>query len=295
MKWLWVCLLMMMQTGTGIASGGDFIPGSRAAAMGRTAVACPGIWSGATNQAGLAWQEGWQTGFFAENRFLLKEMGYGALTLSWSGQPGAFGMILLYHGCQQYNELKAGVSYARKFGKWFSFGIQLHYFRFQITEGYGSRGVVSCEIGWMVKPNRSWTVGMQVCNPVPIKLTQYPEERLSTVFRIGVGYDLAGKVLVLLEVEKDLEHPLVMRTGLEIRLAKGFCARIGMHSGPFTLTGGAGLSLGRLSVDIATEYHMVLGFSPGISVGYTFKKTLTTECTEKTRRPQRKRKSTTYE
>ncbi|MFH1936727.1 MAG: hypothetical protein ABIK52_04105 [Bacteroidota bacterium] len=277
MKWIFIGLIALSIAVSVLGSEGESLPGGRAAAMGRAAVAVPGIWSVSTNQAGMIWQDGWQAGLFAENRFLMKELCFEALALSWSGKPGAFGLVLSYHGFRLYNEFKAGISYARKFGKRFSMGVQLQYFRLQIAEGYGSRGVLSCEIGWMYKPDRFWTIGMQVCNPVPVKLTSGPEERLPVLFRLGVGYDLSGKVLILLEGEKDLELPLVLKTGLEVRLAKPVYGRIGMLTGPFMVTGGIGVTLGRLVVDIATEYHMVLGFSPAISIGYSFGKNFSSE------------------
>ncbi|NQV03651.1 MAG: hypothetical protein HQ542_13465 [Bacteroidia bacterium] len=220
----------------------------------------------------MIWQDGWQTGLYAENRFLMKELCFEALALSWSGQPGAFGLVLSYHGFHLYNEFKAGIAYARKFGKRFSTGVQLNYLRIQIAEGYGSRGVVSCEIGLMYKPDPTWTIGMQVCNPIPVKLSGHPDERLPLLFRLGASYNLSGKVLILLEGEKDLEHPLVVRSGMEVHLARQIYGRIGVLSNPFTVTGGIGLSLGKLTVDIATGYHMVLGLSPSISIRYLFNK-----------------------
>ncbi|MBL7138099.1 MAG: hypothetical protein ISS17_04955 [Bacteroidales bacterium] len=272
MKWICIGLIALSQAVSASGSGGAFLPGGRAAAMGRGAVALPGIWSVSTNQAGMIWQDGWQAGLFAENRFLMKELCFEALALSWSGKPGAFGLVLSYHGFQLYNEFKAGIAYARKFGKRFSAGVQLTYFRVQVAEGYGSKGMVSCEIGFMYRPDRAWTIGLQVCNPIPIKLTSHPDEQLPLLFRLGASYNLSGKVLILLEGEKDLEHPLVAKTGLEVRLAKPVYGRIGVLMGPFMVTGGIGVTLGRMVVDFATGYHMVLGFSPAISIGYSFNK-----------------------
>jgi len=240
--------------------------------MGSAAVAASGIWSVATNQAGIAWLQGWHAGLYAENRFLVKELCYESVALTWSGKPGAFGMVVSYYGFRLYNEITAGVTYARKFGRRFSAGVQLYYNRIQLGEGYGSKGLVSCKIGLMYKPDDSWTLGIQVCNPVPVKVTDYPEERLPILFRLGIGYDISGKVLVLLEGEKDLEHKPVIRTGIEIKLAKMVWGRLGVISDPFMVTGGIGLGLGKIRVDIATRYHMVLGFSPSLSVVYSFEK-----------------------
>mgnify|MGYP002640723899 FL=1 len=295
MKWISMGLIVLSQVFTVPGSGGEFIPDGRAVAMGRASVALPGVWSVFNNQAGFVWEQGWQVGLFVENRFLMKELSFEALSLSWSGRPGAFGLALSYQGFQLYNEFKAGIAYARKFGKRFSTGVQLNYLKIQIAEGYGSRGVISSEIGLMYKPDHSWTIGIQICNPIPVKISETPDERLPMVFRLGAGYNISGKVLILLEGEKDLEHPLVVKTGAEIHLARSVSARIGVLSDPFMVTGGFGLSLGRLAVDIATGYHMTLGFSPAISVGYSFGKDFTTENTKEARRTWRKRKGGSHD
>ncbi len=272
MKWVYLWL-MVISHGIGVfGAGSGYFPGGRMAGLGRASVALPGVWSVFNNQAGLAWDAGWQAGIFVENKFLMKEICYEAAGLTWSGRPGAFGLALSYYGFSLYNEFKAGFSYARKFGKRFSTGVQINYLSVQIAEDYGSKGTVSCEIGFMYRPDQNWTVGMHVCNPIPLKLSNHPDERLPILIRLGVGYDLSGRVLILLEGEKDLENPLTGRMGVEVRLARSVYARVGMLTCPFMVTGGIGFSLRRLVVDIATGYHMTLGFSPAISIGYSFTK-----------------------
>lgn len=270
MKRIWTGLFLMVQVIACQASLERTVAGGRAASLGGSAVACPGIWSVSANQAGLAWQEGWQAGLFAGNRFFVKELSMESLSLTWAGKPGAFGLSISHYGFRSYHEFSAGLSYALKFGKRFSMGVKLGYLQLSIAEGYGSKGALTSAIGWMYRPDDAWTLGMQVCNPVPVRLTSYPEERLPTIFRLGVGYALSGKLLILLEGEKDLEHSLIIRTGAEMRMGKGFFTRIGLHSGPFTVTAGVGLVMGKLSADIAMEYHTVLGFSPGVSLEYQF-------------------------
>lgn len=253
-------------------SGNNPVSGGRSASLGGVSAVLPGVWSVMTNQAGLAFTEGLQAGLFAENRFLMKELCSEVAVISWSGKPGAFGLGISCFGFNLYSEFRAGLTYARKFGKHFSGGVQLSYLRLQIAEGYASRGVVSCEIGFMYRPDIHWSFGMQVSNPVPVRLTSHPDELLPVTFRLGLGYCIASRVFMLLEGEKDLINPLIVRSGVEVRVAKSVYARIGMHTGPFVATGGIGVSLGRLGLDLATEYHMTLGFSPAVSLEYTLTK-----------------------
>jgi hypothetical protein len=72
------------------------------------------------------------------------------------------------------------------------------------------------------------------------------------------------------EVEKDLVHKPVLRAGIEYHPAKTFFIRAGVLSNPVTFTLGAGLEFGNLKFDIASSYHMILGYSPQVSVTYLF-------------------------
>lgn len=272
MKWILIGLLVLSRVAEAFGAGENGTPGGRPAGLGRVSVALTGIGSLFGNQAAMPWGEEWQAEVFAENRFLMKELCYESAGLSWSGRPGAFGVVLSFFGFQLYNEFNAGISYAKKFGRRFSAGVELNYIRVQIAEGYGSTGTVSCAVGFIYRPDAHWTIGMQISNPVAVKLTDHPVERLPVIFRLGAGYLIADLVLILLEGEKDLENPFQIKSGVEVRLTRAIFGRIGLLTGPMTITGGFGFSLGRLVVDISTGYQTALGFSPSISIGYSFGK-----------------------
>jgi hypothetical protein len=252
------------------ASGMDPAPGARNSAMGGCGITAVDLWSVSTNQAGLAWFRGWATGIYAGNQFLVSELSTEAVAVSWSGKPGAFGLMLSYSGYRLFGEMKAGLAYARKFGKRFSAGLQLNYNRIQIGEGYGSAGMVSCEAGFLYKPGTSWILGVQVCNPVPVKFSGLPSASAPFRFRFGIGYSLRDKAYFTAEAEKEPDEKLVIRAGTEIRLVKPVCIRFGVGSSPFSVTSGFGFRLGKLQVDLATAYHMILGFSPSLSVQFCF-------------------------
>jgi hypothetical protein len=261
-----IVLGLILFTMTGRAGGEERVTGAKAAGLGWSAVTASDNWSSANNPAGIAWLTGWSGGLFAGNFFLVKELSYEAVSLVWSGRPGGFGLVIGYYGFSACNEVFTGISYARKFGKRLGIGLQLNYQRIGFSEGYGSKGMVSAKIGLMVKPGDHWTIGMSVSNPVPVKLSDNPKELLPLLFRLGVGYTIHDKVWLTLEGEKDLLHPVTIRSGIEVKVFSILTGRIGMATGPFVFTAGTGLRLKQWQIDIATGYHMVLGFSPALSL-----------------------------
>jgi len=272
MKTILAGCLVVLAMGHRSFSAGERIPaGSRSLAMGGASVALCDIWSLDNNQAGAAWLKGTTAGMGFENHFLLKELMYEQAALAIAMKAGIFGFVVHRFGNSQYSELKAGLSFARKFGKYFSAAVQLDYLRVRIRDQYGNKNLISCEIGLMYQADRHLNFGFQLVNPVPVRITEHPAERLPTYICIGLSYRFSGEFLATGEVEKDLDHPLTYRTGLEYHFAAPAFARIGFSTGPVSFTFGFGLVFGRFQIDMASEYHQALGFSPSGSVTYSFK------------------------
>ena len=270
-KLILFCLLFFQASPKGFSAGERTPAGGRSQAMGGTSAASSDFWSLANNQAGAAWLTGVNAGFSFENRFLLKELMYEQVGFALPLKPGTFGVLVNRFGNNQYSELKAGLSFARAFGKHFSIGVQLDYLRIHVMDDYGNRNLISCEIGLMYQADRHLNIGVQVLNPVPVKITANPVELLPSIICLGLSYRFSDDFITAIEAEKDLEHPPVFRAGAEYHFARPAYARVGISTNPMSFTFGFGLEFGKLKLDIASGYHQALGFSPSGSVIYSFK------------------------
>ena len=264
------CILLFFTTVKGYTAGERIPVGGRSLAMGGTSVSLYDLWSLSNNQAGAAWFKGGSAGIGFENRFLLRDLMYEQLALAMAWKAGTFGIFVSRFGNNQYNELKAGLSYARKFGKHFSMGIQLDYLRIHVMDEYGNKNLLSSEIGLMYHADQHLSIGVQVLNPVPVKITVHPVEQLPSIICIGLSYRFSDSFLTAFEAEKDLENPVTFRTGAEYHFVKSAYARIGISTSPVSFTFGFGLEFGKLKLDMASGYHQALGFSPSGSMVYSF-------------------------
>ena len=246
--------------------------GGRASGMSGVSVALTDYWSAVNSPASNAWNQGISAGVFFENRFMMKELSYKTVMVSACIKPGAFSFSCTHFGTGMYSELKTGLGYARKFGKKFSAGLQLDYYRFQVSDGYGAANIFNCEAGLYFRPSRQLAVGFHCINPVPVKLSWASGESLPTLIRLGIAYNFTDELLISAEAEKDPVSKACLRLGAEYRFAKTLSARVGMATGPFRFSLGAGILISRFSIDLATEYSQVLGFSPAVSIQYQFKK-----------------------
>jgi hypothetical protein len=245
--------------------------GARSAAMGGTSVAFYDAWSGFNNQAGLAWCRKFSAGTYFANRYLLKELSVKAIGVILPIRKGAFGLSFRHFGFSLYNEIKTGLAFGMHFGNSFAAGIQLDYLRFHLGDDGGTKNLATFEIGLQYRVKEQLCLGVHFFNVVPIKLTDDPVERLISVIRLGIGWQVSRNVVASAEVEKDLETHPIFKAGMEYHFVNPLFVRIGFLTNPAQFTFGFGLESGRFSIDVASSYHMLLGFSPQGSITYLFK------------------------
>ncbi|MBL4625100.1 MAG: hypothetical protein JKY42_08180 [Flavobacteriales bacterium] len=273
MKFLKPCslLLTVLCCFSGFASGDNYHIGGRSAAMGNSSVMLQDRWSIHHNQAGLAWLEKKSVGVYYESRYTTSQLGLqgGAFILPTEA-AGTFGLSISTFGYSLYNETKIGLAYARKLSPMFSVGIQLDYFSIGIGENYGRVGAFSGEIGVLAVLTDNLTVGAHLFNPSRTRIAQYNDEHLPTILRFGASYKFSDKVLMTGEMEKDIDQKPVFKSGLEYNISEPIFIRAGIASNPFVSSFGVGVRLKGFEFDIATSFHSVLGYTPQLSLGYTF-------------------------
>lgn len=253
------------------AAHNNVAEGGRSASMANASVALTDFWSLQNNQAGLAFYNHSACGVYFENRYMVKEMSLKAGGVVLPVKAGVFGLNLTYFGYPKYNESKLGLAYARSFGNALSVGVQLDYLLTSIAENYGKKGIATFEIGLMSKINANLTIGAHIFNPVQAKLTDYNNERIPAIIRLGAAYSFDENILVSVEAEKDTQMDPILKCGLEYRIIKPVYVRGGISTNPGIFSFGFGIDYKKLQVDFSSSVHNVLGYSPQISLFYTFK------------------------
>ncbi|MBL4652520.1 MAG: hypothetical protein JKY53_06595 [Flavobacteriales bacterium] len=252
------------------SSGENYHIGARSAGMGNSSVMLQDRWSIHHNQAGLAWIDEKSAGAYYESRYTISKLGLqgGALVLPTSA--GTFGLSVSSFGYSLYNETKVGLAFAKKLSPIFSVGIQLDYFSIGIGDNYGRANIFSGEIGVMAILTDNLTVGAHLFNPSRASIAQYNNEKMPTILRFGASYTFSEKVLMTAEMEKDIDQKPVFKSGLEYNISDPIFIRAGISSNPFVSSFGVGVRLKGFEFDIATSFHSVLGYTPQLSLGYTF-------------------------
>ena len=250
------------------ATGENWSVGGRSAGMANSSVTLNDLWAIHNNQAGLAEIRSISAGIYYENLYGLKELGLNAGAFVIPTKSGVFGLSLSYFGYSQYNENKLGLAYAKSFGNKFSVGIQLDYLSTHIAENYGNTSAIAAEIGLQYKINKKIKIGVHAYNPTKTKITDYNDERVPTIFRLGLSYLFSEKLIVAIETEKDIKYKPAFKAGVEYHAVKQFYFRAGISTNPILNSFGFGLEFKNFNLDFATTYHQVLGFTPQVSITF---------------------------
>lgn len=268
--------ILLFSTGivlSGNAGNEDHPIGARSAAMGNASVSLSDMWSAHHNQAGLGFVREAGGGVTYENRFLLKEISIRGGVVAIPIKQGTFGLCITNFGYSQYSENKYSLSFAKAFGNKLSAAVAMDYLTTKIAEGYGSKGVPAAEAGIIAKPMKDLNIGVHVFNPTRAKISEYDDERLPTIIRLGGDYTFSDKVIVAVEAQKDIRYKPEFKAGIEYKAVKEFYLRIGLSTNPTLSTFGFGINLKNFKIDFAASYHQTLGISPQLGLSYVFAKT----------------------
>jgi hypothetical protein len=111
-------------------------------------------------------------------------------------------------------------------------------------------------------------IGAHIYSPMRVRLTE--TDLIPTVLSVGGSYQPNDKVFVTAEYEQDFKHDPNFKAGIDYRVAPALSLRAGVGTGIVRISGGIGLHLKPVTIDIAAQYHQLLGFTPviGVSMGF---------------------------
>ncbi|MDB5222020.1 MAG: hypothetical protein JWN83_687 [Chitinophagaceae bacterium] len=224
-----------------------------------------------SNQAALAQIKTTAVGVYGEKRFLLSSTNLYSAVAVLPTKQGNFGLQADYFGYKNYNESQIGIAYARSIGSKLDIGIKFNYYGFRIP-AYGNSSAINFEIGAIAHLSEKLHVGIHAYNPVGGKLSNTNNEKLSSVYKFGIGYEASEKFLVSTEIIKEESQPVNIDVGFQYNFMKQFFVRAGISTETTNSYIGAGISWKSFRLDITGGYHPQLGFTPGLLLMINFNK-----------------------
>ncbi len=245
--------------------------GARSAGMANAGVTLSDNWAVMNNPAAMSGIERPIAGIFYENRFLLKETGYGALAFTSPMMGGNVGLGITHFGYSLYQSDKFSFGYAQQLFKTISMGVNIDYISVRQSGMYGNLNAINFELGFLAKPSDNFAIGAHVFNPLNLTYFEDSDLRMPIAMKLGFSYLFSNSLLVAVETAKAINgYVPIVKTGIEYTINNQFSMRTGIALAPVEYTFGLGYHAHSIVFDLAYAYHELLGSTPKISVSYEF-------------------------
>ncbi len=226
--WKGICitilLIMHIQTAEG-QLGFDFAGGPEHLGLGRATVSMKGLSSIFSNQAGLAFIEGFGIEANALRRYNIQGLDLFSLGVAYQVGEGAFGISMAQYGFDSYKEQKLGLAYARKMSSDFSASLQFDLMNIRVSE-FGNRFFFSFELGFYSEISNSVHLGVHVFSPAGISLDE--DYNIPARFRMGPKFILSPELNVYVEFEKVIDLDPALKLGIDYAFQRNFRLRLGI-------------------------------------------------------------------
>lgn len=223
------------------------------------------------NPAALANLKNAGAGVYSERRFLLNAFSKYTAVAGFQTNSGSFGVQADYFGYSNYNETQIGLGYARSLGSKVDVGAKFNYYNLRIP-AYTSASTFHFEAGVLLHLSEKLHAGFSVFNPVGGELNKSANEKIASVYRGGLGYEVSDRFFISAEIIKEENKNAGVNAVLQYELVKQFLLRAGINTVSKQPFAGVGLKFGQFRVDVATAYHPQLGVSPAVMLLFDLKK-----------------------
>jgi hypothetical protein len=202
------------------------------------------------------------------NRFMLTDLQLMGCGFSYRfTKSDALGIVVQYDGTMNLNQKNMALGYSKKINERFSAGLTLIYLNtFERT--IGSRNNVLAKAGASIQPIRDLRVGVSVYNPFAARLTKLTTERIPTIISSGICYTVSKQLKVYSEYKLGFNTLRNLKIGLCYSPKPAIEFFAGIQNTSMPLACGFSLHAKTINVNIAMQYHQVLGYSP--AVGFEF-------------------------
>ena len=244
--------------------------GPRLTAMGNNGAAVKDVWGAEANPAGITDLKNATIALNYAKYLFDSELSRQAIAFVLPMQNNYLGFNFQRYGISEYNEIKTGLTLAKKFGEKLSIALKGNYHQIKISN-YGASTGFSVDVGAIYNFNEILTFGASISNPSLQKYsTKSIANAIPTVINIGAAYQASNKLLIATTISKDLKQILDVAIGIDYKLIEILSLRGGLTAKPFKQYVGFGINYKKLMMDMALGSDPHLGFSPQIALAYAF-------------------------
>ncbi|MGL5786075.1 MAG: hypothetical protein ACRCX4_04615 [Bacteroidales bacterium] len=208
-----------------------------------------------------------------ENKYITKELSSTTIAGLYKSKFTDLAFCLNYFGYDIFNKTSISISAAKDLSEWFALGVRINYSSFYFHSESGRSNQLSADIGFLFFRNRIITAGINIGNLFRVRTDHnYDPLKLSEPVHIecGLSYKTLDDLNLLFQIAKTGKQDLKLALAAEYTGIHNFPVRVGVSGMPFSPSFGVGYKYNFLAIDIASGYHIDLGFSPTVTLSCSF-------------------------
>jgi hypothetical protein len=269
-KTFWQYLVLCLVINDCMAQSASQQMGARAHGMAFASGCLTDIWSLHNNVAGLAKTDRASAAFAYHAVPSFRFFDRMAAVFAAPIKSGAVAAGVFRFGDDLYSEQILSLGFANTFGL-AALGLRADYMQYR-AEGMATTAAFTVSFGGIATITNDLTFGAHIAHINQPIINELTEERIPTILTAAVACKLSQKLLLTNEIEKDVAHTPVWKSGLEYKIVKKVALRTGFNLNPQSGFFGIGFNSRRLDFDYALQLNDALGASHQASVIYQFKK-----------------------
>ncbi|MDQ2656445.1 MAG: hypothetical protein M3Y60_03415 [Bacteroidota bacterium] len=244
--------------------------GARGQAMGNASACLSDVWSITRNVAGLASVK--SPGFAATYHPIPSFTPFNrtAAVVALPLKSGVLGASVFRFGDDLYSEQIASMAFANSYGL-ASLGLKANAIQYR-AEGLETRTAFTLSFGGIAALTPQLSIGAHIVNINQPVINERTGDRLPTRLTAGISLKLSTSVTTAMELEKDLQNPPVMKSGIEYKVFEKLAFRTGFNLHPQAGFFGIGGTIGRLQLDYALQLADAFGLSHQATVTFALQK-----------------------
>lgn len=203
--------------------------------------------------------------------FLLKDFNTASLALAIKTKNGSFGFNYSNYGNEFLQTHASGIGYSLKLGESLQSGIKLNHFYINAGEYYNSKSIVTADFGLAAQLTKELDIGLIIQNPTLSKLDDFNNERIPTVMQLAAAYKFSSTLSLHTGLKKDMIYPLSFLAAIDYQPSEKINLKGGIGTNPTLAAFGVGVIFENIELNISTQLHQILGWSPNFSITYKFK------------------------
>jgi hypothetical protein len=207
------------------------------------------------------------------NKYELKELSSVSLVYGHPDLALPFAVHISTFGYNKYRETMFRLALSKRLSSAWFIGVSMQYALLQ-TELYEEEAKkISTDVGILFIPDKNLLIGLSI--------TDLPSTRLDNKniniedfnyysVQSGFQWKYINNLLITMSANYNNHSTFHFNVGLEYTAYDHFFIRTGLQTNPVVPAFGAGIAVASFRLDVAANYHTLLGVCSGVGLSYSF-------------------------